>query len=207
MSELVRFSVAMPEDLMDELDRYTARRGIAKNRSEAIRDLVRGALIEEEVEDPDSSIFGTLTMVFNHHSNDLRDKLDAIQHEHVDEIVSTVHVHLDEENCLEVVLMRGQSRVIRSIADALLGTKGVLHGKLVVLGRIAGPVCRLGGLVLIVVFEHLVDAILEALDLVEHGILVDMVKVDIGPSGFRAVFDALLGGLARLLHLLVELLE
>lgn len=132
MSELVRFSVAMPEDLMEELDRYAARRGNAKNRSEAIRDLVRGALVEEEVEDPDSMIFGTLTMVFNHHSNDLRDKLDAIQHEHVHEIISTVHVHLDEENCLEVVLMRGQSRTIRSIADALLGTKGVLHGKLVV---------------------------------------------------------------------------
>ncbi len=131
MSELVRFSVAMPEDLMEELDRYTARRGVAKNRSEAIRDLVRGALVSEEVEDPDSQIFGTLTMVFNHHSNDLRDKLDAIQHEHVDEIVSTVHVHLDEENCLEVVLMRGQSRIIRSISDALLGTKGVLHGELV----------------------------------------------------------------------------
>lgn len=132
MSELVRFSVAMPEELMEELDRYTARRGIAKNRSEAIRDLVRGALVEEEVEDPESQIFGTLTMVFNHHSNDLRDKLDSIQHEHVHEIVSTVHVHLDEENCLEVVLMRGQSKVIRSIADALLGTKGVMHGKLVV---------------------------------------------------------------------------
>ena len=132
MSELVRFTVAMPEDLLDALDTYTARRGIAHNRSEAIRDLVRGALVEEEVEDPDSFIFGTLTMVFNHHSNDLRDKLDAIQHEHVEEIVSTVHVHLDEENCLEVVLMRGQSRTIRSIADALLGCKGVLHGKLVV---------------------------------------------------------------------------
>lgn len=132
MSELVRFSVAMPEDLMEELDRYTARRGVAKNRSEAIRDLVRGALVEEEVEDPESQIFGTLTMVFNHHSNDLRDKLDAIQHDHVHEIVSTVHVHLDEENCLEVVLMKGRSRVIRSIADALLGTKGVMHGKLVV---------------------------------------------------------------------------
>lgn len=118
MSELVRFSVAMPEDLMDELDRYTARRGVAKNRSEAIRDLVRGALIAEQVEDPDSSIFGTLTMVFNHHSNDLRDKLDAIQHEHVSEIVSTVHVHLDEENCLEVVLMRGQSRVIARLRCA-----------------------------------------------------------------------------------------
>lgn len=132
MSELVRFSVTMPEDLMEELDRYTARRGVAKNRSEAIRDLVRGALVEEEVEDPESQIFGTLTMVFNHHSNDLRDKLDAIQHDHVHEIVSTVHVHLDAENCLEVVLMRGQSKTIRSIADALLGTKGVMHGKLVV---------------------------------------------------------------------------
>ncbi len=132
MSELVRFSVAMPEDLMEALDTYTARRGIAHNRSEAIRDLVRNALVEEEVEDPDSDIFGTLTMVFNHHSNDLRDKLDSVQHEHVHEIVSTVHVHLDEENCLEVVLMRGKSKVIRSIADALLGTKGVMHGKLVV---------------------------------------------------------------------------
>ena len=132
MSELVRFSVTMPDDLLDELDEYTKRRGTAKNRSEAIRDLVRGALVEEEVEDPSSNIFGTLTMVFNHHSNDLRDKLDAIQHEHVDEIVSTVHIHLDEENCLEVVLMKGKSCVVRSIADALLGTKGVLHGKLVV---------------------------------------------------------------------------
>ncbi len=132
MSELVRFSVAMPEDLMEALDTYTARRGVAHNRSEAIRDLVRNALVQEEVEDPESSIFGTLTMVFNHHSNDLRDKLDSVQHEHVDEIVSTVHVHLDEENCLEVVLMRGKSRIIRSIADALLGTKGVMHGKLVV---------------------------------------------------------------------------
>lgn len=132
MSELVRFTVAMPEDLLEALDRYTARRGGKHNRSEAIRDLARAALVEEEVEDPDSSIFGTLTMVFNHHSNDLRDKLDRIQHEHVEEIVSTVHVHLDEENCLEVVLMKGQSRVIRSIADALLGTKGVMHGKLVV---------------------------------------------------------------------------
>ena len=132
MSELVRFSVAMPEDLLEALDTYTARRGVAHNRSEAIRDLVRDALVAEEVEDPESSIFGTLTMVFNHHSNDLRDKLDNVQHEHVDEIVSTVHVHLDEENCLEVVLMRGKSRDIRSIADALLGTKGVMHGKLVV---------------------------------------------------------------------------
>ena len=132
MSELVRFTVAMPQDLLRSLDDYSSRRGLANNRSEAIRDLVRNALIEEEVEDPSSTIFGTLTMVYNHHHNDLHEKLDEIQHAHVEEIVSTVHVHLDHEMCLEVILMRGVSRTIRGIADALLGMKGVTHGKLVV---------------------------------------------------------------------------
>ena len=132
MSELTRFTVAMPVDLMESLDEYAARRGVAKNRSEAIRDLVRSALVEETVEDPDAKIFGTLTMVFDHHANDLRDKLDSIQHAHCDEIVSSMHVHVDEHNCLEVIIMKGASATVRGIADALLGTKGVLHGKLVV---------------------------------------------------------------------------
>lgn len=132
MSELVRFSVAMPEELLDSLDKYAERRGTAKNRSETVRDLVRDALVAEEVESPDTQIFGTLTMVFNHHATDLRDKLDSIQHEHIDEIISSMHVHVDHENCLEVILMRGASRDVRSIADALLGTKGVAHGRLVV---------------------------------------------------------------------------
>lgn len=132
MSDLMRFSVAMPEDLMGALDDYVARRGNGKNRSEVIRDLVRDALVSEDVEDPEASVYGTLTMVFNHHASDLRDKLDDIQHAHVKEIVSTVHVHVDQHNCLEVVLMRGKSSVIRGIADALLGTKGVMNGKLVV---------------------------------------------------------------------------
>ena len=84
MSELVRFTVAMPEDLMRSFDDYAARRGNANNRSEAVRDLVRNALIEEQVEDPESLIFGTLTMVYNHHQNDLHEKLDEIQHEHLE---------------------------------------------------------------------------------------------------------------------------
>lgn len=138
MSELVRFSVAMPEDLLKSLDDYTARRGAGSNRSEAIRDLVRNALVEEQVEDPDSLIFGTLTIVFNHHHNDLHDRLDSIQHEHFQEIVSTMHVHIDQENCLEVILMRGQSRVVREIADALMGLKGVFSGDLAVTAIGAG---------------------------------------------------------------------
>jgi CopG family transcriptional regulator, nickel-responsive regulator len=132
MSELVRFTVAMPEDLMNSLDEYAARRGTGKNRSEVIRDLVRDALVEERVEDPTAEIVGTLTMVFSHHASDLRDKLDDIQHAHCKEIVSSVHVHLDPHNCLEAIIMRGESQVIHSIADALLGTKGVLNGDLVV---------------------------------------------------------------------------
>ena len=130
MSEIVRFSVTMPEDLMEQLDEYAARRGTSKNRSETIRDLVRDALVDEEVEAPDTQIFGTLTMVFNHHAGDVRDRLDGIQHEHIDEIISTMHVHVDAENCLEVILMRGRSATVRAIADALLGTKGVMHGNL-----------------------------------------------------------------------------
>lgn len=132
MSDLVRFSVTMPENLMQALDEYAERRGKTKNRSEAIRDMIRETIVAETVEDPESMVFGTLTMVFNHHQNDLRDKLDSIQHEHIDEIVSAVHVHLDHQNCLEVILMKGQSKTIHRIADELLGAKGVFNGKLVV---------------------------------------------------------------------------
>lgn len=130
-SELLRFSVAMPADLLAELDAYSQRRGTLKNRSEAIRDLVRNALVEETIEEPDAQVFATLTMVFDHHANDLRDKLDDIQHAHCSEIVSSVHVHVDAHNCLEVIIMKGRSSDIRDIADALLGTKGVLNGDLV----------------------------------------------------------------------------
>lgn len=131
-SELARFTVAMPADLLAELDEYTQRRGTGANRSEAVRDLVRAALVRETAEEPDAQVFATLTMVFDHHATDLRDKLDSIQHAHVEAIVSSTHVHVDERNCLEVIIMRGPSALVRSIADALLGTKGVLNGDLVV---------------------------------------------------------------------------
>ena len=130
MSDLVRFSVAMPENLLMSFDQLVARRGVAKNRSEVIRDLVRDALVEEQWEDPDQEIVGTLTLVFSHHANDLQATLDHIQHEHHEQIISALHVHLDAHNCLEVIVMRGPSREIREMADALLGVKGVKHGNL-----------------------------------------------------------------------------
>ena len=130
MSELVRFSVAMPEDLLMQFDNLVAKRGLAKNRSEVIRDLVREALIEEQWDDPDAIIVGTLTLVFDHHTSDLQNKLDQIQHTSHDKIISAMHIHLDAHNCLEIIAMRGRSADIALIADSLLGIKGVKHGNL-----------------------------------------------------------------------------
>lgn len=131
MGKLVRFGVAMDEALLARFDELVARRGSASNRSEAVRDLVRDTLVDEQWEAPDEEIVGTITMVFDHHANDLAEKLDALQHAHHDKVVSSMHVHLDAHNCLEVIVVRGASGEIRGIAEALLGTKGVKHGKLV----------------------------------------------------------------------------
>ena len=131
MSKLVRFGVAMDEELLGRFDGLVARRGTGANRSEAVRDLVRDALVDEQWEAPDEEIVGTITMVFDHHANDLAEKLDGLQHAHHDKVVSSMHVHLDAHNCLEVIVVRGASGEIRTIAEALLGTKGVKHGKLV----------------------------------------------------------------------------
>ncbi len=130
--ELVRFSVAIPEDLLMSFDMLVGKRGMTKNRSEAIRDLIRGALVEEECSFPGAQVMGTLTIVYNHHASDLQEKLDGIQHSHLENVVSTVHVHLDHHNCLEVIILRGEASLVQDIANMILGTKGVSTGKLVV---------------------------------------------------------------------------
>ena len=131
MSELTRFGIAIDEDLLAKFDRLVERRGAGSNRSEAIRDLIRDALVEAEWEDSGQETVGTITLVFNHGTSDLSDKLDALQHAHHEQIVSAMHVHLDAHNCLEVLVLRGPSAEIAGIAHTLIGTKGVKHGKLV----------------------------------------------------------------------------
>lgn len=130
-NDLMRFSVAMPEDLLMDFDQLVARRGLAKNRSEVIRDLVREALIESRTAFPGTQVMGTLTIVYDHHANDLQDKLHSIQHEHCESIVSTMHVHVDARMCLEVIVLRGESTLVQDLADMISGTKGVKTGKLV----------------------------------------------------------------------------
>ena len=131
-NDLMRFSVAMPEDLLVSFDRLVSRRGLAKNRSEVVRDLVRDALVEDECAMPGVEVAGSLTIVFDHHANDLQEKLHAIQHEYFESIVSSMHVHLDEHNCLEVIVLRGETGLVQDIANLILGTKGVKNGRLVV---------------------------------------------------------------------------
>lgn len=127
----MRFSVAMPEDLLVRFDHLVARRGLAKNRSEVIRDLVREALVEDECATPGRIVMGTLTIVYNHHANDLQEKLHHIQHAYLELIVSSMHVHIDESNCLEVIILKGETGLVQDVANLIIGTKGVKTGRLV----------------------------------------------------------------------------
>lgn len=130
-NDLMRFSVAMPEDLLMSFDQLVARRGLAKNRSEVVRDLVRDALVEDKCATPGALVMGTLTIVYDHHSNDLQEKLHSIQHDYFEYIISTMHVHVDQHMCLEVIVMRGETGLVQDIANLILGTKGVQNGRLV----------------------------------------------------------------------------
>ena len=129
-ADLVRFSVAVPEDLLAAFDEQTARRGTGTNRSEAIRDLMRAALVKDELRTPTAQVIGSLTMIYDHHTGDLTRQLDEIQHDYTAEIVSTMHVHLDHHNCLEILAVRGRGERVYELADKLLGLRGVHHGEL-----------------------------------------------------------------------------
>jgi CopG family transcriptional regulator, nickel-responsive regulator len=130
VSNVVRFGVSIDERLLDRFDELITEKAYV-NRSEALRDLIRGSLVDSQWEVGDEEAVGTVTLVYDHHAHDLADKLTEHQHSHHHEIVSTLHVHLDADHCLEVVVLRGVARDIRRIADGLIGTKGVKHGKFV----------------------------------------------------------------------------
>jgi CopG family nickel-responsive transcriptional regulator len=130
MAELTRFGISIDDRLLKRFDALIAEKGYG-NRSEAIRDLIRGALVEEQWAREDEETVGTVTLVYDHHTRDLSDKLTEQQHSHHNAIISALHVHLDAHNCLEVVVVKGKAGEVRRLADELIGTKGVKHGKLV----------------------------------------------------------------------------
>ncbi len=129
MKRLKRFGVSMEETLLAKFDRLITQRGYT-NRSEAFRDLVREQLVEEDLQSVSGEVFGALVFVYDHHRRELDRKLADLQHDHYQTIISTAHVHVSHDQCLEVILMRGAAVTIQEIANRILSTKGVQHGKL-----------------------------------------------------------------------------
>ena len=129
MADIARFGVSIDNQLVKKFDALIARKGYA-TRSEAVRDMIRESLVEQEWESGDRETVGTITIVYNHHTRELDHALTDMQHKSFNQIISALHVHLDAHNCLEVLVLKGKSRDIRKIADRLIGTKGVKHGKL-----------------------------------------------------------------------------
>jgi CopG family nickel-responsive transcriptional regulator len=129
MAELVRTGVSIEQDLLEEFDKLIAKRGY-DNRSEALRDLIRDALVAEQVSG-NKPVVATLSMVYDHHRPELSQKLTQAQHHHHGTVLAATHVHLDEENCFEVVIMKGPATEVKHLADHMLSLRGVKHGKLV----------------------------------------------------------------------------
>ena len=129
MAHLERFGVSMENDLLDKFDLLIQKRGY-KSRSEAIRDLARKELVNEEWADPHAEVVGTVTIVYEHHEHELSNILADLQHQYHNCILCTTHIHLDEHNCLEVVIVKGSSEQVKEIANALISIKGVKHGQL-----------------------------------------------------------------------------
>ena len=127
MGKLTRFGVSLDEELLEPFDALCAVKGYS-NRSEAIRDLIRKALVAEEWQQADGQGAGTLTLVYDHHKNDLARRLTQMQQDEHDIIIATLHVHLDHHNCLEVLILKGEAARVRALADKLISCKGVKHG-------------------------------------------------------------------------------
>ena len=128
---VARFSVSLPPALLNQLDQMSNEKGY-ENRSLAIADMIRDRLVEHRQRLGNKEIAGTITLVYDHHRQHVQATLTDIQHDHHKVIISTVHVHLDHHNCLEVLVVRGKASLIKKIADELISASGVKHGKLTV---------------------------------------------------------------------------
>lgn len=130
MGELARIGVSLESDLLQQFDEFIRQKGYG-NRSEAIRDLIRDQLVVVQA-DQNKTVVGTLTIVYDHHRPNLTEKLVEAQHQLGGKVLSSMHVHLDHHNCLEVIVVKGRSREVRDFANRILSLRGVNHGQLVV---------------------------------------------------------------------------
>jgi CopG family transcriptional regulator, nickel-responsive regulator len=126
---VVRFGVSLNPMLLKDLDRMVRQKG-HKNRSLAISEMIRDQLVDQYQDLGDSEVVGTITLVYDHHRPAIQKTLTELQHKHLHTIISTLHVHLDHDNCLEVLIVRGRASILKSVAEQLIGAKGIKHGKL-----------------------------------------------------------------------------
>lgn len=129
MDKVTRIGISLEPELLKEFDDLVTGKGYT-NRSEAIRDIIRFALIDERWEDDDADVVGTITIVYDHSRGLVQDRLMSIQHDHHVNIASTVHLHLNQDQCLEVILVWGKVREVKHLADEVISVKGVNFGKL-----------------------------------------------------------------------------
>jgi CopG family nickel-responsive transcriptional regulator len=125
---LKRFSVSLEDKLLAVFDQYI-RKNQYNNRSEAIRDLIRKSFVHEEWE-ADKEVMGVVTLVYDHHQNQLQDRITELQHEFHQHIVSTTHVHMDHHNCLEVTIVRGKAKQVKELSQKMFALRGVKNGHL-----------------------------------------------------------------------------
>lgn len=130
MSELKRFGVSIEENLLKKFDEIN--QGSYNNRSEAIRDLIRNKIIEEEKSQKDENVVGTITLIYDHHQNGLSDRMNQIQHDYHCLFKSNLHLHLNRDFCLEVIVVEGLQSKLNKISSKLIALKGVKHGRLTV---------------------------------------------------------------------------
>lgn len=124
----MRFGVSLDRDLLNRFDLEIKKKGYT-NRSEAIRDLIRGSLVKKEWEEGEE-VAGAITLVYDHKKRELVNKLTDLQHDYHEVIISTQHIHLDKNNCLEIVVVKGKPKEVVNLADRLRAMKGVKHGAL-----------------------------------------------------------------------------
>jgi CopG family nickel-responsive transcriptional regulator len=130
LSDIIRFGVSIEQDLLENYDRLIAERGYA-TRSEALRDLIREALIQQKIEmNSKTPALGSLTLVYDHHASNLLQEMAQIQHNFHELILSVMHLHVNHNDCLEVIALRGIVAEIVALANGLLSLKGIKNGKL-----------------------------------------------------------------------------
>jgi len=125
-----RIGISLERDLLRRFDRLIRRKGYS-NRSEAIRDLIREKLLEQEWAAPAGKTMAAVFLIYEHEAMHLSERLTQIEHEAYHHVVSTIHVHMDHDNCLEVLILRGPGGELKRLAERLISTRGVKHGRFI----------------------------------------------------------------------------